>query len=69
MKTMSKVYDSYSQAQSAVNELERAGISADDVSLIANKYVSEKYADVDDVSSTETGAGVGAAVGGGAGVA
>lgn len=68
MKTMSKVYDSYSQAQKAVDELERAGISASDVSLIANKYVSDKYENVEDVSATETGAGVGAAVGGGAGL-
>jgi len=68
MKTMSKVYDSYSQAQKAVDELERAGIRAEDVSLIANKYVSDKYENVEDISATETGAGVGAAVGGGAGL-
>lgn len=35
---------------------------------MANKYVSEKYADVDDVSSAASGAGIGAALGGGAGL-
>ena len=68
MLTMSKVYDSYAQAQKTVGELERAGISSTDVSLIANKHVSDQYANVEEVSSTETGAGVGAAVGGGAGL-
>ena len=68
MLTMSKVYDSYAQAQSTVEELERAGIAAADVSLVANKYVSDKYDNVEESTATETGAGVGAAVGGGVGL-
>ena len=68
MQTFSAVYDSYSQAERAVNDLEAAGVPSGDISLIANKYVSENYERVDEVSSTATGAGVGAAIGGGAGL-
>jgi len=68
MKTVSKVYDSYAQARAAVDALEKAGYSAADVSLVANKYVSAEYADVDEVSDTAKGAGIGGAVGGGAGL-
>jgi len=68
MQTVSRVYDTYSQAQSAVSAIEAAGVPAAEVSLIANKYVSEKYADVDDVSKAGAGAGIGGALGGGAGL-
>ena len=68
MAVYSKVYDSYAQAESAVRDLEAAGIPTKDISLVANKYVSDKYADVTDVSATSTGAGLGAAAGGGAGL-
>ncbi len=68
MQTLSKVYDSYPQAERAVNALEAAGVPSSDISLVANKHVSDKYAEVDEVSSTATGAGIGAAVGGGAGL-
>lgn len=67
MAVYTKVYDSYAQAESSVRDLESAGIPSADISLIANKYVSEQYADVSDVSATSTGAGLGTAVGGGAG--
>lgn len=72
MQTHSRVYDSYGQAQRVVADLEAAGIQSSDVSLVANKYVSDQYADVvdvDDASATAKGAGVGAALGGGAGLA
>lgn len=68
METISKVYDSYPQAERAVNALEAAGVPSSDISLVANKNVSENYAMVDDASSTATGAGIGAAIGGGAGL-
>lgn len=68
MKTHSKVYDSYAQAKRAVSDLESKGIPSSDISLVANKYVSEEYDDVDDISATGTGAGIGAAVGGGVGL-
>ena len=68
MQTYSKVYDSYAQAERAVRDLEAAGIPSSDISLVANKYVSDKYANVEQASATSTGAGIGAAVGGGAGL-
>jgi len=68
MQTVSRVYDTYSQAQAAVTAIEAAGVPAAEVSLVANKYVSEKYADVDDVSKAGAGAGIGGALGGGAGL-
>ena len=68
MQTVSRVYDSYAQARNAVTAIEAAGVRSSEVSLVANKYVSEKYADVNDVSPTATGAGIGGALGGGAGL-
>lgn len=68
MTTHTKVYDSYAQAERAVRDLEAAGIPSADISLVANKYVSEKYANVDEASPAASGAGIGAAVGGGAGL-
>jgi tetratricopeptide (TPR) repeat protein len=47
---------------------EQGRLLAADVSIVANKYVSDKYADVDEVSETATGAGIGALVGGTAGL-
>ena len=68
MITVSRVYDSYAEASAAVTAVEASGIPTSDVSLVANKYVSEKYADVHEVSASGTGAGIGGVVGGGAGL-
>ena len=68
MRTITKVYDSYGQARQAVADLETAGIPSSEISLLANKYVSEQYENVDEVSETATGAGIGALVGGTAGL-
>ncbi len=67
MQTHSKVYDSYPRAEQVVRDLEAAGVPAQDISIIANRNVSEQYAR-DESSPAATGAGVGAAVGGGAGL-
>jgi len=68
MKTVSRSYDSYAQARAAVDAIEKAGVPASDVSLIANKHVSAQYDDVEIVSDTAAGAGIGGVVGGGAGL-
>jgi hypothetical protein len=68
MQTVSRVYDSYAQARNAVAAIEAAGVPSSEVSLVANKHVSDKYDDVTEVSKTATGAGIGGAVGGGAGL-
>lgn len=68
MKIISRVYDTYAQAREAVRALEGAGVPSKEISLVANKYVSREYAEVDDVSGGATGAGIGGALGGGAGL-
>jgi len=68
MKTVTRVYDSYAQARAAVDTVEKAGVPSSDVSIVANKYVSAEHADVDDVSDAAKGAGIGGALGGGAGL-
>lgn len=68
MSVVTRVYDTHAHAQTVVNELEKAGVSASEISLVANKHVSDQYDNVDDASATGTGAGLGAAVGGGAGL-
>ena len=64
MRTLSRVYDTYSQARAVVDALKAAGIPDQDISIVANKYVSAEYDDVDEVSGAATGAGIGAVVGG-----
>lgn len=68
MQTITKVFDHYNNAQQAVRELEAYGIPSSEISLLANKEVSEQYADVEDASGAATGAGLGAVVGGAAGL-
>lgn len=64
METITRVYNSYSEAAEAVSALELAGIASSNISLIANKTVSSEYDEVDDVSEAGTGLGVGAVAGG-----
>ncbi|MFO1159357.1 MAG: hypothetical protein U1E60_11005 [Reyranellaceae bacterium] len=68
MKTITHVYDSYSQARAVVDALEREGFAGADVSLVANKHVSPESAEMDEVSDTTKGVGIGGALGGGAGL-
>lgn len=68
MQSYSRVYDSYSQAERVVRDLEAAGVPSADISLIANRHVSDRYADAEAASGTASGAGIGAAMGGGAGL-
>jgi len=68
VKTIARVYDTYTHARRAVTALEATGVPAAEISVVANKYVSEKYAEVTDVSKAATGAGIGGALGAGAGL-
>ena len=68
MKTIARVYDTYGQARQVVADLEDAGIAASDINLIANKYVCDETARVDEPSAAGPAAGVGAALGGTAGL-
>lgn len=76
--TISRLYDNYSDAQRAVNDLEAAGVSHSDISIVANNsdnwYSADKKIDrdrdgVDDrAEGAGAGAGIGAGVGGAAGL-
>jgi hypothetical protein len=68
MQTITKVYETYEKARDAVNELESAGIPMSSISVLANREVSQKYGDVDEATEAGAGAGVGAVVGGAAGL-
>lgn len=68
MQTHSRVYDNYAHAQQAVSDLESKGIPSSDISLVANKSVSEGRGESDDSSATGTGAGIGLALGSGVGL-
>jgi len=76
--TISRLYDSYADAQRAVTSLEAAGVPHSDLSIVANNsdnwYNADNKVDrdrdgVDDrAEGAGKGAGVGAAVGGAAGL-
>ena len=70
MQTITRVYDTYSDARSAVSELETAGIPMADISVLANQEVTEDYESNNTTQDSEagTGAGLGAVVGGAAGL-
>lgn len=68
MQTLSRVYDTYDQAHHAVEATEAAGFPGAQISLVANKYVSTEFADVEETSAPATGAGIGGVLGGSAGL-
>lgn len=57
--TITRGYDSYSDAKTVVSDLKAAGFKDSDISLVANKHKSDPITD-----GIATGAGVGAAAGG-----
>jgi hypothetical protein len=80
--TISRLYNSYSEAREAVANLEAAGVKHSDISILAsnadNWYSADRKPDTfpdrdldgkdDRVEAASTGAGVGATVGGAAGL-
>jgi hypothetical protein len=62
-KTVTGLFDHYSHATSAVDQLKAAGISEDDISIVSNN-ADGRYKDSDVGEDAGTGAGIGAAVGG-----
>src|SRR6202165_3031241 len=76
--TISRLYNNYADAQHAVSNLEAAGVSHSDISIVANNsdswYGADKKVDrdhdgVDDrAEGAGKGAGIGAGVGGAAGL-
>jgi hypothetical protein len=77
-KTISRLYDSYTEAQRAVTDLEAAGVPHSNISIVANNsdewYGNDSKVDRDHdgkddrAEGARTGAGIGAGVGGAAGL-
>ncbi len=68
MQTITRVYDTYGQARQTVADLEASGIKSSDINLIANKYICDETARLEEGSAAGPAAGVGAALGGAAGL-
>jgi hypothetical protein len=72
--TISRLYDNYTDAQSAVQRLEAAGVPQSEISIVANNsdgwFSSDKKVDRDrdGVDDRAEGAGAGAGIGGTAGL-
>jgi hypothetical protein len=76
--TISRLYDSYANAQSAVARLEAAGVPHSDISIVANnsegwfggngKVDRDRDGTDDRAEGAGTGAGIGAGIGGAAGL-
>jgi hypothetical protein len=62
-RTITRMYDNYGDARSAVDDLEQAGISHSDISLVANSDAHGRHAETS-TDEKGTGAGVGAVAGG-----
>jgi hypothetical protein len=67
-KTVTALFDHYADASAAVRDLEAAGFSRSDISLIANNTDGKLEDTSDTAADAGTGAGVGAAVGGAGGL-
>lgn len=68
MQTIMRVYDTYGQARQVVADLEASAIKSSDINLIANKYICDETARLEEPSAAGPAAGVGAALGGTAGL-
>jgi hypothetical protein len=68
MQIITRVYDTYGQARQVVADLEASGIASSDINLIANKYICDETARIEEPSAAGPAAGVGAALGGTAGL-
>ena len=70
MRTVTGLYDSYSDARAAVRSLEDAGISSDDISIVSNKGdgISAEGQGNESADGAGTGAGIGAVAGGAGGL-
>lgn len=67
-RTITAMFDSYTDAREAVTRLEAAGISHDQISIVSNDESHKEYHDHDDATGTGTGATLGSLLGGGAGL-
>ena len=64
MKTVTGLFDDYSDARAAVSALEARGIPSDDISIVSNNADGRYEGESNAAEGAGTGAGIGAAVGG-----
>ena len=67
-RTVTRLFDSYSQAQAAIEALEQAGFTSSEVSLVSRYRDDNTLVGDDEASGTATGATAGALIGGGGGL-
>lgn len=69
MKTITGLFDDYTDASSAVSALEAAGVSSNDISIVSNN-ADDRHSNRQSGAATgaESGAGLGAVVGGAGGL-
>lgn len=67
-RTVSRLFDSYSQAQAAIEALEQAGYTSSEISLVSRYRDDKTLVDDDEMSRAATGATAGALVGGSGGL-
>jgi hypothetical protein len=68
MKTLTGLFDDYSDAKTAVTALEQSGVPSDQISIVSNN-ADDRYKDHSGAAGgAETGAGLGAVVGGAGGL-
>src|SRR5262249_17155276 len=67
-RTVSRLFDTHSQARSAVDALENAGFSSSEVSLVSRYRDDDVLVDDNTGSGAAAGAAAGAIVGGGTGL-
>lgn len=68
MKTITGLFDDYADAQSAVGELESAGVPSSDISIVSSNADRQHGEDSNAAEGAGTGAGIGAVVGGAGGL-
>lgn len=64
MKTVTGLFDDYSDASAAVSALEARGVPSDDISIVSNDAGNQHPSNTNAAEGAGTGAGIGAAVGG-----
>ncbi|KAA0683277.1 hypothetical protein DTW90_36590 [Neorhizobium sp. P12A] len=67
MKTVTGLFDDYTDASAAVSDLESAGVPSSDISIVSNN-ADKRHGDSNAAEDAGTGAGIGAVVGGAGGL-
>ncbi len=67
-RTITAMFDKYTDAREAVTRLESAGVPHDQISIVSNDEAHKQYHGTDDATGAGTGASLGTLLGGGAGL-